>query len=136
VHDTAPLTSNGEEKKLSLLLQRGAAYVWPTLQLLHFQHRLQRLFAKFTIRRMNPSFGRLDGARMLRQGGGAFGLRGVGDFAGFFGLVGFVFAFEMPNAAPALGFFRLRRRRRVDDRWQDVMARHGGSPLAFWVFNG
>ncbi len=57
------------------------------------------------------------------------------DLAGFLGFAdisarGRAALLQRARARAALGLLRLRRRRRLDDRRQDVMARHGVVPSA------
>src|ERR1700692_32666 len=70
---------------------------------------------------------------MLRQGGGVprrCGLRGLAGLFGRVDVVGRALALDGPDAASALGLLWLRRRRRIDDRRQRMVARHGFAPLA------
>src|ERR1700722_7152361 len=100
------------------------------LLLLRQQQFLQRAFAELAGGGGNAALGGLGRRRRRRQGAGAARRRRVRGLAGFLGLVDLAGTLGVAHAAPASGLLRLRRRRRIDDRRQDMMARHGPSPVA------
>lgn len=122
----------GVESGLRLLCWHAGFGGLPSLLrlLLHLQHRLQRPFAEMAGGGVNAPLGGFDGSVLRRRGGAACG-SDVRGLAGFLGAVDTALAMEGADAALALGFLRLRRGRRVDDRRQGVMARHGLRPVEF-----
>ena len=75
-------------------------------------------------------FGRFDRRLVLRQRRGVADRRGAGCLAGLLAFLDVIRSRRAMNASAAPGLLRLGWRRRVHDRRQDMMARHGVLRLA------